>query len=38
MKKFLLIIAVVCFKQISAQTNFTAGNLAIYSVGTGAAA
>jgi len=37
MKKFLLIIAVVCFQQISAQTNFTAGNLVIYRVGTGSA-
>ena len=37
MRKFLLIIAVVCFQHISAQTNFTAGNLVIYRVGTGAA-
>jgi len=37
MRKFLLIIAVVCFQQISAQTNFTAGNLVIYRVGTGSA-
>lgn len=37
MKKFLLLITIVCFQQISAQTNFTAGNLVIYRVGTGAA-
>jgi hypothetical protein len=38
MRKILLIIAVVCFQQISGQTNFTAGNLVIYRVGTGSAA
>lgn len=37
MKKFLLIIAVVCFQQLQAQ-NFTEGNLVIYRVGTGSAA
>jgi hypothetical protein len=38
MKKLLLVVAVVCFQQISAQTNFTTGNLVIYRVGTGSAA
>jgi len=37
MKKFLLLFTIVCFQKISAQTNFTAGNLVIYRVGTGAA-